>query len=143
MKPQFGEDAYSHHRQRANKIRENFDGGTISSITEKYIDWGYWTPYELRQKATSACRAEVREALNVLDENGTPFAGPTQENEEGAPVWRQMRFWSYADHVANAEAYWARGGSNLKVGNSIAVQCRIRFGHAPSRKLIVDEEVST
>ena len=142
MKPQFGDNAYAEERStRAMKIRSIFTSGTtIAAHTERCIDAGLWSDFEIRAKATKACRDEVRDALGEIRNDGLPFAGPTGARQDGAPVWRQMEFWSYDDYVYNYNEYKSRGGSNIQVANRIAEHCRGRYSRGPKNLRIIEED---
>jgi hypothetical protein len=113
MKYSFGD--VSDQKSRAAKIRALFVGSTIQEHTERWINAGLWTESELRAVAARGLRAEVRDALGQITEDGVPWAGPTStrrppaedesENSAWAPVWRQLDFWSKKDFDYNYTAY--------------------------------------
>jgi hypothetical protein len=131
----------SDQKSRAAKIRALFVGSTIQEHTERCIDAGLWTESELRAVAARGLRAEVRDALGQITEDGTPWAGPTStrrppaedesETSARAPVWRQLDFWSKKDFDYNYTAYRRRARDNDHVAENIARACRERFGADP------------
>lgn len=139
-KPQFGDDRPDKDT-RAVKIRALFVAGrTVAAHSEYCIDNGLWTDVEIRGKAMKAIRDEVREALGALDDDGMPFAGPTPERADGAPVWRQREFWTFDDYVYNYSEYRNRAGANIEVANRIATECRERNGKGPRNLRLIEED---
>jgi len=141
MKAKFGDDAHKREwSTRSARIRAIFQSGqTVAATTELCLDADLWSKNEIRNKATTACRNEVRAALGEL-QDGVPFAGPTGAREDGAPVWRQMEFWSYDDYVYNYQEYRGRGGSNIAVANHIAERCCDQYRTGPKRLQLLEIE---
>jgi hypothetical protein len=78
--------------------------------------------------ASIQARAEVRAALGQITAQGVPFAGPTPQFKERAPIWRQMELWSKRDFDYNFTAYKRRVIANDDVAENIDRVCRERFG---------------
>lgn len=132
MKYTFGDNAGGGDG-RAGKIRELFVAGTtIAAHTEICIDKGLWSESELRAKAATICRAEVRRALKSLVD-GMPFAGRTADQTEGAPIWKQRELWSQEDYALNCAMYRRDiAESAVAIHNKLASECREKFGSGPT-----------
>ena len=126
---------------RAGKIRALFrPGTTIAQHSEYCLRKGVLTESEILGMASSAFRAEVRDALGQIMDGGMPFAGPTRTRKDNRPAWRQTEFWSKRDFDYNYSEYKRREQANGRVAAAIARECRSRFGADPVYVEIVEDD---
>jgi len=131
MKYSFGDR--TEPASRAEQIRALFvTGSTVAQHAELCVEKGVWSESELLGMASITARQEVREALGALTSAGVPFAGPTAQRSDKAPVWKQIEFWSKEDFDYNWSAYKIRELSNRRVADNIARVCLERYGEPPS-----------
>lgn len=115
---------------------------SVARIVEVFRDLGGATTTEhlaaecLRRgvvdpKPIAALQNDIRRALRSGDASGLPWAGPTAESLDSAPIWKLRALWSEADYHMNIALRLQQAEALDTKAHQYANECRERFGIAP------------
>ncbi len=118
------------------RIRDEFDavGGGMSTaaFARHCLDAGFWDADEVEALALRNIQSLIRKSLTKHDATALPFAGQTiEKDEDGAPIWRQRRFWSYETYELNIISRLTQSDTLLNEAANLSQECTARFGHSP------------
>ncbi len=124
-------------KSQTQQIQEEFEavGGQMGNrvFAEHCIYQGFFDADRDHVMVDYAMRV-IRRALKADTSYGIPFAGPTGEvdEESGAPVWKKLELWTYADFEWDAK----RGGEEIGADHARLKRknefCLEKYGKAPS-----------
>lgn len=116
---------------RDQRIRNLFEkSGPLSTraLAALCIAEGIFTEADQANAHLQAFQKVVRAALSATDEFGLPRAGRSTEcDEDGAPVWKQRRFWIFEDYAANISELIKKRNTEHTQAVRLIAECENRF----------------
>lgn len=122
------------------RIRSEFIavGGGLSAnaFARHCIAANLWTADELEIIQLRGVAQITKRALRIKDAQRLPFAGQTTEVDvDGAPVWRQRRFWDLDTYLLNIAGLETKGNTMPDEAAALRSEVLDRFGiHALADK---------
>lgn len=118
------------------RIRQEFaergNGLSASAFAQHCIDAGFWESEDLDSFTLKEASRIVKAALNKHDRQGLPFAGETTEqDDDGAPVWKQRTFWNLETYGVQIEKREKRAHTELAEAALLRKEALERFGVLP------------